>query len=49
MEYDYNPIDELVEEIKNSADTLAKLLFASFNIVFLIILGIIIISNLPGE
>ncbi|MFC1997099.1 hypothetical protein ACFLXI_05765 [Chloroflexota bacterium] len=46
MEYNADPVEEMVEEIIDSADLLAKVLFAGFNIVFLVVLGIILISNL---
>jgi hypothetical protein len=45
-QYVNDPVDEMVEDIKGSADVLAKVLFAGFNIVFLVVLGIILISNL---
>ena len=46
MEYTTDQIDGMVDEIKGSADVLAKVLFAGFNIVFLVVLGVILISNL---
>ena len=46
MEYTNDPLEDLVDEIKGTAEVLAKVLFASFNIVFLILLGVIIISNM---
>ena len=45
MEYTNDPIDGLVDEIKGTAEILAKVLFAGFNLVFVILLGVIIISN----
>jgi hypothetical protein len=47
--YAEDPVDEVVEDIKGSAEVLAKVLFAGFNIVFLVILGIILISNLSSH
>jgi len=48
MEYTTDQIDSMVDEIKGSADVLAKVLFAGFNIVFLVVLGVILISNLTA-
>jgi hypothetical protein len=48
MEYTTVQIDVMVDEIKGSADVLAKVLFAGFNIVFLVVLGVILISNLTA-
>lgn len=45
MEYNTDPIDYMVDDIKGSADVLAKVIFAGFNIVFLVILGVILVTN----
>lgn len=49
MEYTNDPIDGLVDEIKGTAEILAKVLFAGFNLVFVILLGVIIISNFAAQ
>ena len=46
MQYTEEPIDALVENIIESTDVLAKVLFAGFNIVFLVVLGVILITTL---
>ena len=46
MQYSNDPIEGMVDEIKGTAGVLAKVLFAGFNIVFIIVLGIILVSNL---
>jgi hypothetical protein len=45
MEYNAEQIDYLVDEIKGTSDVLAKVIFAGFNIVFLVILGVILVTN----
>ena len=45
MEYNADQIDYLVDEIKGTSDVLAKVIFAGFNIVFLVILGVILVKN----
>ena len=46
MQYHNDPVDVMVDDIKSTAGVLAKLLFAGFNLVFIIVLGILIVSNL---
>ena len=45
MEYNAEQIDYLVDDVKGSSDVLAKVIFAGFNIVFLVILGVILVTN----
>ena len=45
MEYNAEQIDYLVDDVKGSSDVLAKVIFAGFNIVFLVILGVILVIN----
>jgi hypothetical protein len=45
MQYTNDPIDDLVSDIKGTTGVLAKVIFAGFNLVFLVILGIILVSN----
>lgn len=45
MEYNTDQIDYLVDDIKGTSDVLAKVIFAGFNIVFLVILGVILVTN----
>ncbi|MFC1997100.1 hypothetical protein ACFLXI_05770 [Chloroflexota bacterium] len=46
MQYNNDPVDGMVDDIKGSAGILAKVLFAGFNIVFLVVLGVVLVSNL---
>ena len=46
MEYTNDPVEGMVDDIREPADVLAKVLFAGFNIVFIVVLGIILITNL---
>ena len=46
MQYSNDPIDDLVNDIKGTTGVLAKVIFAGFNLVFFVILGIILVSNL---
>jgi hypothetical protein len=45
MQYSNDPIDDLVNDIKGTTGVLAKVIFAGFNLVFFVILGIILVSN----
>ena len=45
VDYDGDPIEGMVDDIKGSAELLAKVLFAGFNIVFLVILGVLLIAT----
>jgi len=45
MQYTNDPIDGLIDEIKGTTGVLAKVLFAGFNLVFFVIVGIILVSN----
>jgi hypothetical protein len=45
MQYTNDPIDGLVDEIKGTAGVLTKILFAGFNVVFIVVLGLILVSN----
>jgi endonuclease V-like protein UPF0215 family len=44
-EFDTEPIDGMVDEIQGSIVVVSKVLFAGFNIVFLIIIGVILVAN----
>ena len=39
-------VDGMVDNIKDSTNLLAKVLFAGFNIVFLVVIGVILVSTL---
>ena len=45
MQYSNSPIDNMVNEIKGTTGFLGKLIFAGFNVIFIIILGLILVSN----
>lgn len=45
MQYSNDPIESLVNDIKGTTGVLAKVIFAGFNVVFVVILGIILVSN----
>jgi hypothetical protein len=45
MQNPNDPIDNMIEEIKGTTGILAKVLFAGFNVVFILILGLILVSN----
>ena len=45
MNYNSGPIDSVVSDIKGATKFLAKAIFAGFNIVFLIVIGLILASN----
>lgn len=45
MQYTNDPVDGMVDEIKGTAGVLAKVLFAGFNLVFIVIIGVILVSN----
>ena len=45
MQYNNDPVDGMVDEIKGTAGILAKVLFAGFNLVFVVIIGVILVSN----
>lgn len=49
MEYSTKQVDAMVDDIKDSAEVLAKVIFAGFNIVFLVVLGVILITNLSAN
>ena len=49
MEYTNDPIDGLIDEIKGTTGILARVIFAGFNIVFIVVLGIILVSNLAFQ
>lgn len=49
MQYHNDPVDVMVDDIKGTAGVLAKMLFAGFNLVFIVVLGIIIVSNLAMQ
>jgi hypothetical protein len=40
-----DPINDMVSEIKGTTSFISKVLFAGFNVVFLIVLGLILVSN----
>jgi hypothetical protein len=46
MQYSFDPIDQLVREIKGTATFITKVLFTSVNIVFLVAIVIILLSSL---
>lgn len=46
MQYTNDPVDGMVDDIKGTAGVLAKVLFAGFNIVFILVIGFILVSNL---
>jgi hypothetical protein len=46
MQYTNDPVDGMVDDIKGTAGLLAKVLFAGFNIVFILVIGFILVSNL---
>ena len=46
MQYSNNPIDNMVDEIKGTTGFVGKIIFAGFNVIFIIILGIILVTNL---
>lgn len=46
MAYSNDPIESLVDDIKGTTGILAKVIFAGFNLVFIVVLGIILVSNL---
>ena len=46
MEYTSDQIESLVNDIKGTTGFLAKVLFAGFNLVLIIVLGVILVSNL---
>jgi hypothetical protein len=45
MQYPNDPIDNMIKDIKGTTGILAKVLFAGFNVVFILILGLILVSN----
>ena len=45
MNYNGDPIDNMVGEIKGTTKFLATIIFAGFNVVFLIVVGLILVSN----
>jgi hypothetical protein len=45
MQYSNDPIENLVNDIKGTTGVLAKVIFAGFNLVFIVILGIILVTN----
>jgi hypothetical protein len=45
MQYTNDPVDGMVDEIKGTAGILAKVLFAGFNLIFVVIIGVILVSN----
>jgi hypothetical protein len=45
MNYGSGPIDNMVGDIKGTTKFLAKVIFAGFNIVFLVVIGLIIAAN----
>ena len=45
MQYNNDPVDGMVDEIKGTAGILAKVLFAGFNLIFVVIIGVILVSN----
>ena len=49
MQHTHDQVDGMVDEIKGSAEILAKVLFAGFNIVFLVIIGVILVSSLAAN
>ena len=46
MSYNNDPIDNMVSEIKGTTKFISKVIFAGFNVVFLIVLGLVLASNL---
>ena len=46
MRYNQEPVDLMIEDIKDSASLLGRILFAGFNIIFLVVIGVILVSNL---
>jgi hypothetical protein len=45
MQYTNDPVDGMVDEIKGTAGILAKVIFAGFNLIFVVIIGVILVSN----
>ena len=46
MHYTSDPVDNMVDDIKGTAGMLGKILFAGFNLVFIVILGVLLVSNI---
>ena len=45
MQYSNDPIESMVDDIKGTAGVIGKVVFAVFNIVFIVVIGIILVSN----
>jgi len=45
MSYNNDPIDNMVSDIKGTTKFLSRVIFAGFNVVFLIVLGLVLASN----
>lgn len=45
MQCNNDPIEGMVDDIKGTAGVIAKVVFAGFNIVFIVVIGIILVSN----